>query len=251
MLNCKNNNKLDDFAVVVPMANEELSFDRFVASLSAVLDQLGSGKVYFVVDDVSRDRTRAICEAHSQKDERFFTVWSPENRNVVDAYLRGYREAYNRGHRFIIEMDAGLSHDPQSLATFIERLNEGYDCVLGSRFVRGGAISDSQWKRTFLSKGGTLLANAVLGTRLKDMTSGYQGFKREIVGKFLEYPMRSQGHFYQTELRYLLRKMPQVEVPIHYQAPSPNVSKQSIINSIKVLVFYFIKRIEGKSMVIV
>ncbi len=229
------------------MANEELSFDRFVASLSAVLDQLGSGKVYFVVDDVSRDRTRAICEAHSQKDERFFTVWSPENRNVVDAYLRGYREAYNRGHRFIIEMDAGLSHDPQSLATFIERLNEGYDCVLGSRFVRGGAISDSHWKRTFLSRGGTLLANILLGTRFKDMTSGYQGFRLEIVGKFLEYPLRSNGHFYQTEIRYLLRKTSCIEIPIDYRAPSPSVSRRSIINSIKTLIYYAKFRVAGQA----
>ena len=132
---------LPDFAVVVPMANEEELFEQFVALLAAVLDRLGAGKVYFVVDNVSRDRTRALCEAYSRKDGRFLTVWAPENRNVVDAYLRGYREAYDRGHPFIIEMDAGLSHDPASLPAFLERLQKGYDCVLGSRFAAGGSIS--------------------------------------------------------------------------------------------------------------
>ena len=241
---------LPDFAVVVPMANEEELFEQFVALLSAALDRLGAGKVYFVVDNVSRDRTRALCEAHSRKDDRFFTVWAPENRNVVDAYLRGYREAYDRGHHFIIEMDAGLSHDPESLPAFLERLQMGYDCVLGSRFVAGGSVSNAPWKRLFLSKGGTLLTNLLLGTRIKDFTSGYQGFKRGIVEKFLAYPLRSEGHFYQTELRYLLRKTAYIEIPIHYKAPSPSVSKKSVLNSLKVLMYYFVKRTRGQSIAI-
>jgi len=45
----------------------------------------------------------------SAKDCRFVTVWSPENRNIVDAYLKGYSTAYANGHEIIIEMDAGLS----------------------------------------------------------------------------------------------------------------------------------------------
>ena len=68
---------LPDFAIVVPMANEEDLFDQFVAALSTVLDRLGSGEVYFVVDKVSRDRTRALCDAHSRRDDRFHTVWMP------------------------------------------------------------------------------------------------------------------------------------------------------------------------------
>ena len=241
---------IPDFAVVVPMANEEDLFDQFVAALSTVLDRLGSGQVYFVVDNVSRDRTRALCEAHSRKDGRFLTVWAPGNRNVVDAYLRGYREAYDRGHPFIIEMDAGLSHDPESLPAFLGLLQKGYDCVLGSRFVAGGSISNAPWKRLFLSKGGTLLTNLMLGIRIKDLTSGYQGFRRGIVEKFLAYPLRSEGHFYQTELRYLLRKTTYIEIPIHYQAPSPSVSRRSVLNSVKVLLYYFHKRILGQSIAI-
>jgi dolichol-phosphate mannosyltransferase len=240
-----------NFGLVVPMANEEKDFDPFIASLTAVLNKLQSGKVYFVVDNVSKDRTLDICRALSEKDKRFVTVWAPENKNVVDAYLRGYVEALRNGHELIIELDAGLSHNPETIPIFLDALQNGYQCAFGSRFVKGGSIKDSTWKRKFLSKGGTIVSNALLGSKMSDMTSGYQGFHRSIVEKFVSYNLLSKAHFYQTELRYLLRKTRYAEIPIHYKAPSPSVSQKSIFNSVSVLLHYFFLRLKFKSPAIV
>jgi dolichol-phosphate mannosyltransferase len=165
----------------------------------------------------------------------------------VDAYLRGYREAYENGHELIIEMDAGLSHDPRALPMFIRVLNEGNECAFGSRFINGGSITESSYKRLVLSKVGTILSNIMLGTSMRDMTSGYQGFHRNIVGKFLAYQLLSKAHFYQTELRYLLRYTRFMEIPIHYKAPSPRVSEKAIRNSIDVLLHYFGQRLMFRS----
>lgn len=236
-----------DFAVVIPMANESKDFAAFVSTLVRVLDQLNCGKVYFVVDTVSKDSTLELCKSLSAKDARFITVWAPENKNVVDAYMAGYKAALKNKHEFIVEMDAGLSHDPNALPLFLKVLQEGNDCAFGSRFVKGGSITDSSWKRTFLSKFGTFLSNVLLGTKMKDMTSGYQGFRANVVEKFVKYDLLSQAHFYQTELRYLLRNTKYKEIPIHYRAPSPSVSKKAIFNSIAVLFHYFYLRILFKS----
>lgn len=235
------------FAVVVPMANEEDDFDLFVNEMSKVLNRLKCGTVYFVVDKVSKDKTFELCQKLSQRDLRFITVWAPENRNVVDAYLRGYREALHDGNEIIIEMDAGMSHDPRALPMFLRVLNEGNECAFGSRFINGGSIFASNWRRTFLSWFGTLLANILLGTKMRDMTSGFQGFHAEIVKKFIDYPLLSTAHFYQTELRYLLRRTRFAEIPIHYRAPSPSVSRRAIINAIQVLWHYFLKRVQFQS----
>ncbi len=239
-----------NWALVIPMANEEKEFKILVTALTKVLDQLKSGTVYFVVDNVSKDRTLELCRALSEVDERFFTVWAPQNRNVVDAYINGYREAYDRGHEIIIEMDAGLSHDPRAIPMFLRVLNEGNECAFGSRFIIGGSNADSAFKRKFLSKFGTFISNLLLGTTFKDMTSGFQGFRREVVGSFIRYDLKSRAHFYQTELRYLLRKMRYIEVPIHYRAPSPSVSPKAIKNAYQTLLYYFFKRLAGKSPVI-
>lgn len=163
-----------DFAVVIPMANEENDFYPFVEALTIVLDRLKSGKVYFIIDEISVDNTYRLCKSLSEKDNRFVTVWAPENRNVVDAYKRGYKEALKGGHEIIIEMDAGLSHDPRALPMFLRVLNEENECAFGSRFINGGSIYHSTWKRTFLSKAGTILSNLLLGSQMYDMTSGFQ-----------------------------------------------------------------------------
>lgn len=237
----------NDWALVIPLANEEAEFTLFTEELARVLDRLGSGVVYLVVDNVSKDRTLELTRALESRDPRFRTVWAPENRNVVDAYLRGYREAYRNGHELIIEMDAGLSHDPRAIPMFLRVLNEGNECAFGSRFINGGSITESSYKRLLLSKVGTTLANVLLGTSMHDMTSGYQGFHRRIVGLFLAYPLLSKAHFYQTELRYLLRRTRYAEIPIHYKAPSPRVSQRAISNSIGVLLHYFKRRLLGRA----
>lgn len=232
------------WAVVIPMANEENDFEPFISALKVQLDSIGNGQVFLVVDNVSKDRTLELCETLSKTDPRFHTVWAPENRNVVDAYLRGYKEAFDKTNAsYIIEMDAGMSHDPSELKQFLTLLKAGYECVYGSRFIQGGSMGDSPPRRRMLSKTGTTLANVLLGSRLFDMTSGYQGFRREIVARFLKYQLKSKAHFYQTEMRYILRKHHAIEVPIHYKAPSPRVSKNAIRNSISTLWYYFLRRL--------
>ena len=83
-----------------------------------------------------------------------------------------------------------------------------------------------------------------------DMTSGYQGFHAPIVKQILDYGLLSKAHFYQTEVRYLLRKKRFAEIPIHYRAPSPSVSQRAITNSLSVLFYYFMKRITFQSKLI-
>lgn len=237
-----------NWALIVPLANEEADFAPFVAAVTATLDRIGSGRVYLVTDKVSRDRTYAKCCELAAEDARFVAVWAPENRNVVDAYLSGYRAALRGGHDFIIEMDAGLSHNPATLPEFLTALMQGYECVYGSRFMPN-AHDGNEWpaQRRGLSQGGTYLANWLLGTDLHDMTSGYQGFPRRIVERFTAYPLRSEAHFYQTELRYLLRGYQSVEIPITYRAPSPSVSRRAIINSVRVLFYYVARRLTGRA----
>jgi len=228
------------------MANESDEFNPFVSDLISMLDKLECGTIYFIVDNVSLDNTLELCKDLSSKDSRFVAVWAPENRNVVDAYMRGYQEALKNNHEYIIEMDAGSSHDPKALPMFLRVLNEGNECAFGSRFINGGSIWDSSWKRTMLSKTGTIIANILLGTRMYDMTSGYQGFHTSIVEKFLRYKLLSEAHFYQTELRYLLRRTRYAEIPIHYRAPTPSVNRKAIRNSFDVLLHYFYLRLRFK-----
>jgi dolichol-phosphate mannosyltransferase len=237
----------NNWAVVIPMANEEPDFHPLIEQLQTSMDQLEGGNVYFVVDHASRDRTLELCQEISEVDRRFHTIWAPENRNVVDAYMRGFRETVEMGYEIIIEMDGGLSHDPRALPGFLRALHEGNDCAFGSRYINGGSMVDSAWQRRMLSKGGSVLARVLLGVRFADVTSGYQAFRRDVLVRLLRVKLLSKAHFYQTEVRYLLRREKAIEVPIHYRAPSPRVSPNAIRNSFAVLAHYVCLRLTGRA----
>ena len=113
--------------VVTPLANEEHSGLRVARPHPF---QLGADdRVFCVLDHVSKDRTREMVAARADRDPRVVLVWAPENRCVVDAYFRGYRAALAAGCRWILEMDGGLSHQPEEIPQFIRAMEQGYDYV--------------------------------------------------------------------------------------------------------------------------
>lgn len=229
------------FAICIPMANEERDFDAFITPLCNVLARYPKAEVYLVVDNASKDATPTLCAALAEKNPQFHYVWAPENRNVVDAYLRGFREAMKNKPEFILEMDGGGSHDPRVIPAFVRAMTEGNDCAFGSRYINGGSMVGSPFKRRFLSKFGSILARTLMGCPMKDVTSGYEAFSYEVMEKILAYPLKSKAHFYQTELRYLCRNLNWIEIPIHYTAPSPRVSSGVLANARKCLIYYTFK----------
>lgn len=232
--------------VVCPMANEALNAVSFVDAVLAECGRHGLGSValFVVVDRVSHDETRSLLEAHQLRQPRLHVVWAPETRGVADAYVRGYREALDAGCDWILEIDAGFSHDPADIGRFLAAMAAGRDCVFGSRFRKGGRNLASL-RRRFISRSGTLLANRLLGTRLSDMTSGYQLFTRDALEAVLARGIRSQGPFFQTEMKAHCRNLRWAEVPITYDAGSHAIGPRAIGESLVNLGRLFRRRISG------
>lgn len=207
------------------MANERETAERFVAEVLQRTEMFQETRFFAVLDNVSRDGTADILRAFAKREPRLSVVWSPENCCVVDAYLRGYQEALATNFEWVLEIDAGYSHQPSDIVGFLARMQTGeWDCIFGSRFCPGARIEDSPLSRKFFSWFGTRMSNALLGTRLHDMTSGYQMFRREALARVLEYGIKSRGHFFQTEMKARCRNMRICEVPITYRAASPSVN---------------------------
>ena len=212
--------------IVCPMANEG---DKAVAFCQAVLEQCpGIRKVTFfaVFDRVTKDESLDNMRALERREPRLRVVWAPEDRCVVDAYLRGYKEALDAGCDWILEIDAGFSHQPSDIPQFFCAMEQGMDCVFGSRFI--GRFEKSSLKRRFVSWGGTALANLLLGTRQTDMTSGFELFSRKTLAMVIGRGIQSRAHFFQTEIKTYCRNLKFVEVPITYRAASPRLGASSL-----------------------
>ena len=216
--------------VTVPLANESETINEFMDRVTA---QLGpSDKLYCVVDNVSKDDTRQKIEARQAIDPRVQLVWAPQNRCVVDAYFAGFRAALADNCVWILEMDGGLSHLPEQIPQYIKAMGEGYDFVAGSRFSQGGSHRGSLM-RYLISKGGTVMSNLVLGTKMTDMCSGFECFTHEALSYVVHNGVRSRANFFQTEIRFMLHDWKWIEVPITYANPSPSVGKAQIMESLR------------------
>ena len=241
--------KLDfssSIAVVCPMANEGDAAVAFVDAVLAQCRHFREKTFIAVLDRATTDNTLEILRQHATTTPELQVVWAPENRGVVDAYVRGYREALATTADWILEIDAGFSHRPEDMPTLFSKMREGYDCVFGSRFCPGGSIRASSKKRYWLSWGGTALTNLLLGTKLHDMTSGFQLFKREALQAILDRGIESRGPFFQTEMKTYARRMKVAEVPIHYRAASHAIGGKQVNDALKNLLRLFNMRLAGR-----
>lgn len=219
--------------IVMPVANEE-------GTMGQILDEIlelpyENLYIYPVVDSYSKDRTEEIIREKEKISDRVKCIFYQESTGVISCYLEGFRQALADGAERILEMDGGGSHLPAEIPQFLEKMEEGYDCVWGSRFMEGGSMKEQPLYRRILSQGGTYLSNFVLGTRLKDMTSGFEGFQREVLESMNLDSFLSTGHMYQTEMRFYCRNLRTIEVPIHYVGTASSLKGSSVTEALKLL----------------
>lgn len=219
--------------IVMPVANEEDTMEKILDEILALpYDNL---YIYPVVDSYSKDRTEEIIRRKESQSDRVKCIFYQESRGVISCYLEGFRQALLDGAEQILEMDGGGSHMPSEIPQFLQRMEEGYDCVWGSRFMEGGSMRQQPLYRRILSQGGTYLANLVLGTKLKDMTSGFEGFQRKVLENMNLDAFLSTGHMYQTEMRFYCRKLRTIEVPIHYVGTASSLKSSSVTEALRLL----------------
>jgi dolichol-phosphate mannosyltransferase len=234
--------------IACPMANER---DNAIAFVEAVLKvsrpfHFRQMKFFAIFDRVCTDGTYDLLCQYAQKVPELEVVYAEENRCVVDAYMRGYREALAAGSDWILEIDAGFSHHPEDIPRFFEKMAEGYDCVFGSRFCPGARYEETSLKRRLLSRGGTWLNNVLVGTRLNDMASGFELFSSEALTAILQKGVRSRGPFFQTEIRTFAHALNIVELPIQYGAASHSMRMREIRDAFAGLGRLFHLRIKGE-----
>ncbi len=228
------------------MANEGERAVDFVNAVLARCQEFKKRTFLVVLDRANKDNTLDLMRKHAETTPDLTVVWAPENRGPVDAYVRGYRDALALNPDWILEIDAGFSHQPSDIPVLFSKMQEGYDCVFGSRFCPGGSIRESSKKRYWISWGGTFLTNMLLGTKLQDMTSGFQLFTREALQMIVDRSIQSRGPFFQTEMKTYCRNLEVAEAPIHYRAASHNVGSKQIKDAFKNLWRLFGMRLAGR-----
>lgn len=165
---------MNQVLVIIPAYNEALNIERVVTGLTKEYPMYD----YVVVNDGSSDETAAICRRRG-----FELIDLPINLGLAGAFQTGLKYAYRKGYRYAIQFDGDGQHRPEYIGPMRQKMDEGYDIVIGSRFVT------EKKPNTMRMLGSRLLSAAIrmtTGVRVTDPTSGMRMFNERMIREFAE-----------------------------------------------------------------
>ena len=213
--------------VIVPTYNERENVGPLIGELLSLGDDIH----VCVADDGSPDGTadavRAAMAAHPGRVE---LIERGEKRGrgaaVIEAFRKGLGDP--RGYGVLFEMDADFSHHPREIGKFL-RMLKTHDMVIGSRYIPGGGTSDWGLVRPLLSWLANKYIRLVTGLPLHDATSGYRGYRREVLEEMDFDRIKIRGYAVHGETAYQawINGFRLGEVPIHFRNRAREASKLS------------------------
>lgn len=208
--------------VVVPTYNE---IDTLETTLVRLRSAVPDAEV-LVVDDGSPDGTGERAESLAAGDDIVHVMHRDQKRGLGRAYVAGFEWGLGEGFDILVEMDADGSHQPEELPPLLDALDNA-DLVLGSRYVRGGAVVNWPRRREMLSRLGNLYTRTALGFGLSDATGGFRVFRASTLRTIGLSDVESHGYCFQVDLawRTLRAGLRVVEVPITFIEREHGASK--------------------------
>lgn len=213
------------FLVIVPTYNEIDNLPRKAPQILAQDERID----LLVVDDASPDGTGILADDLAAENPRVHVLHRPGKEGLGPAYLAGFHWGVDRGYALLLEMDADISHPPEALPRMLDLASDD-DVVIGSRYVEG-RVTVSNWPMTRLlvSYFGSWYARIITGMPVRDATSGFICWRREVLEAVDLSRVQSNGYAFQIELKYrAYRKgFSLVEFPILFTERDYGESKMS------------------------
>ncbi len=199
--------------IIIPTFNEAEN----IAKLLREIVVAAPGVHVLVVDDSSIDGTPEIVHRFTLENPHIHLLARPNKTGLGDAYRAGFAWAIEREYEAVVQMDADGSHRVADLVTLLEGA-KSYDVVIGSRWVRGGKISNWPMKRYLLSKLGNIYGRLMLRLSIKDATAGFRVYSRRALENAQILNSTSQGYVFQLEnsVRVSEAKLSVQEIPITF-----------------------------------
>jgi len=209
----------------LPTYNERENLEPMVRAFGG----LGlEGLAVLVIDDASPDGTGEIADRLSAELRWVHVLHRERKEGLGPAYLAGFRRALELGGDLVFELDCDFSHDPADVPRLVAAADEA-DLVLGSRYVSGGGTRNWGLLRRFISRGGSLYAQALLQLGIRDLTGGFKCYRRKVLETIDLDAISSLGYAFQIETTYraLRAGFRVVEVPITFADREVGGSKMS------------------------
>ena len=216
--------------VVVPTYQESENIVRFLTEVRRSVPDA----YVLIVDDDSPDGTGALADRVAAELGNIVVIHRVDKRGLGSAYRDGFAAVLggtilDGECDIVISMDCDFSHDPAAIPAFIARIEQGADCVVGSRYVPGGKTVNWPLHRRLLSRWGNRYTSGVLGLHIHDCTSGFRAYRTTALASIAPTSTAAEGYAFLTELvrRLIAGGHSVVEQPITFVDRELGTSKMS------------------------
>ena len=214
--------------ILLPTYNERDNIVRLLDQLRVHLaDVKGFEISYLVIDDNSPDGTAKLVE--DMRNDKVNILKREKKSGLGTAYLAGFKYAIEKNYDFVFEMDADFSHDPKYLKVFIEKILEGYDLVIGSRYINGISVLNWPLRRLIMSYMASVYTRMITGLKVMDTTAGFMCYRVTSLKQIDLDKVKSNGYSFQIEMKFKFFKkgFKIFEVPILFIDRREGESKMS------------------------
>jgi dolichol-phosphate mannosyltransferase len=212
-------------SIVIPARNEERCIAATVEHLHLELEMRNVPHEIVVVDDASSDSTFKVLEKLQTKIAQLVVIKNEGPHGFGRAVIRGVDAMTGDA---VVVMMADESDDCRDVVRYWDLLNEGYDCVFGSRFMRGGGVIDYPRLKLFINRVANLFVRTVFGFRLNDTTNAFKAYRKTVIDGCR--PLISP-HFNITvemPLKAITRGYSWVSVPVTWRNRRAGISKMKL-----------------------
>ncbi|OQX92060.1 MAG: dolichyl-phosphate beta-D-mannosyltransferase [candidate division Zixibacteria bacterium 4484_95] len=237
---------MKNILVCIPTYNEK---DNIRQIIEAVLKQ-GQDIEVLIIDDNSPDGTGDIVKSMEKTDNRIHLLRRTGKLGLGTAYIDGFKYGLTMPQiGYLMEMDADFSHNPDYIKQFREEVKNA-DMVIGSRYINGISIVNWPISRLLLSYFASKYVRWITGLPVKDPTSGFKCFRREVLQLLNLDKIKSNGYCFQIEMNfYIWRAGFKIkETPIIFierQMGASKMSKRIVLEAIWGVWHLFFKKILG------
>ncbi len=218
----RDNYAVKTLSIVIPAYNEEDCIESTTHLISERLERDKIDYEILVVNDNSKDNTEAVLQKINQENPRI--------RYINNYYPNGFGFAVRCGlENFsgdaVAVVMADNSDSPDNIVDYYYQLQEGYDCVFGSRFIKGGKVIDYPKHKLFVNRLANLFIQVLFGLKFNDTTNAFKIYRKEVIEGIS--PLLSH-HFNLTvemPLKAIVRGYSYTTIPITWRNRTTGVSK--------------------------
>lgn len=217
-----NNDKL----VIIPTYNEKDNIEPMVRKVLS----LNGGFHLLIIDDGSPDGTASMVKKlQNEFNGTLHLIERSGKQGLGTAYISGFKWALEKNYKYIFEMDADFSHNPDDLLRLYEACVNGADLAIGSRYIKGVNVVNWPIGRVLMSYFASKYVRMVTGMKIMDTTAGFKCYRDEVLKAIDLDEIRLKGYGFQIEMKFTAWKLGFniVEVPIVFTERREGVSKMS------------------------